>query len=483
MNRNESRRALRLLLRVAGCSGSLVACDPTVTNGPGGGAMNVARTLTVDFLPAGNAEAAPDIGWALIHSTAAPPDPSAVELYRGKRTSTALGEIARGKTSDTLDSLRVPANAFSFLRDTAVAPEVALDAGDYTLALAGDPWSAVFHVIPTASPPVLRRAWPPRDVPASASALVYCADGALPVALTHSVLLPADVPGAFAAPLPSSSQCLSFMADATAVDGLVVPPPTLAVGNATFRLAPGALALSVGIAADKVACDDGEVALGPACAKVFDDRLDVRTPTAPIGWAFDGLTGGDTFESSRDGHQMVVHGLVPAQPFQLSVLSIDSTGTRTTSTIAGMALPAMPHLVITEVYAHPLGARPQEEWVELYNDGTTDVSTKGVALLVSNVPISPRSDDRERPLCARRDDDLRGRRRARCRASDELSDRARREARQVGTHVEWVDARARRSERHAVELVPRDGGAQGGRQHDADRSRSSRRRPRLLRRE
>src|SRR5581483_4159874 len=43
-------------------------------------------------------------------------------------------------------------------------------------------------------------------------------------------------------------------------------------------------------------------------------------------------------------------------------------------------LPAQPHLVVNEVLANPNGPDRTSEWVELFNDGTTDVDVTGWSL-------------------------------------------------------------------------------------------------------
>ncbi len=47
---------------------------------------------------------------------------------------------------------------------------------------------------------------------------------------------------------------------------------------------------------------------------------------------------------------------------------------------ATSTLPPSPHVILNEVLANPLGPEPQQEWVELYNDGSLPVDLDGYLL-------------------------------------------------------------------------------------------------------
>ena len=44
-------------------------------------------------------------------------------------------------------------------------------------------------------------------------------------------------------------------------------------------------------------------------------------------------------------------------------------------------LPAMPHVIINEVLANAVGPEPEQEWLELYNDGAVSAELEGYVLI------------------------------------------------------------------------------------------------------
>jgi lamin tail-like protein len=64
----------------------------------------------------------------------------------------------------------------------------------------------------------------------------------------------------------------------------------------------------------------------------------------------------------------------------LVVLASDLAGNFGGARLDWTPAPNLPPLVITEVMAHPLGAQPAQEWVEIENRGTQAVTTSGLSI-------------------------------------------------------------------------------------------------------
>lgn len=127
------------------------------------------------------------------------------------------------------------------------------------------------------------------------------------------------------------------------------------------------------------ACDDGAVELGPGCARVLDDRVFVRNGASPLLWVLSGPTSA-VVVAARPGEELMLGGLTPGARVSLRGTATDLTGAETVFSAAITMHPPEPHLVLNEVLANPIGADRTSEWVELVNDGTTEVDTSGWSL-------------------------------------------------------------------------------------------------------
>ena len=123
------------------------------------------------------------------------------------------------------------------------------------------------------------------------------------------------------------------------------------------------------------ACDDdAPIAIGPGCAAVFDDRAVITPPTAPLLWTFAGL---DRVVVSEPDRPFLLDALPVATAFTIELVAIDRAGIEHPSSIPVTTLPPMAHVILNEVLANPVGEEPQQEWVELYNDGLAPAQLGG----------------------------------------------------------------------------------------------------------
>jgi hypothetical protein len=120
------------------------------------------------------------------------------------------------------------------------------------------------------------------------------------------------------------------------------------------------------------------LAFGPGCAALLDDRLLARAPEARMFWQVGGAV--DWLGDVPPGAPFVIAPLPPDSAVSLGVSAIDVAGRVHAGRVGGTTLPAMAHVVIGEVLANPLGAEPQQEWVELQNTGLAPADLGGMVL-------------------------------------------------------------------------------------------------------
>lgn len=145
-------------------------------------------------------------------------------------------------------------------------------------------------------------------------------------------------------------------------------------------------------------CAPHEVSIATGCVDVLDDRLHIRPPEAESLWlvrreaqvdgadsgsavAAEPTDGGGAWFASTATATGVVKGLSPETDYRLQ-WSIFYASSATSSGEVGLRTRgALPHLVINEVMADPAGPEPDQEWVELYNDGSQPVNLAGWTLV------------------------------------------------------------------------------------------------------
>jgi hypothetical protein len=127
------------------------------------------------------------------------------------------------------------------------------------------------------------------------------------------------------------------------------------------------------------ACAEDELPLGPGCARVDDDRLDVRSADQPLLWSLE-TNSSARLEEAPAGGRWVVRGLEPDREQRVRGRAISVGGSELPFDVNVRTLIARPHLVLNEVLANPLGSEPAAEWIELFNDGRSEAELSGLWL-------------------------------------------------------------------------------------------------------
>jgi hypothetical protein len=366
------------LLALAGCNPDLP--DPSVRP-----TSSDAFGLTLQLAPEAPPGAAPRVLRAEIR---APPrvvlDPARFVVIEGEVGEAHLRQLERDAPSRALAARFVPALTWAESGAVVVAPSIALTPGESYAIASGEPPVAFALRVADEGPPLLARVWPPAGAAATAASAVLCGDEPLPP-MNEAVALD---PEGVAATLVSGAArgagraCLRLEAEGSA-DAIAprIPPPVVETGGRSWLLDPAPWTLDAEPTAEAapVACEAGEVPFGPGCARVLDDRVAVRAPSSPLLWIVSGA-GLDVVRATGADEPFVLAPLAPNTSIRLRVTTIDAAGHRKQVDVGAVTRPPLPHLVLNEVMANPLGPEPEAEWVELVNDGLAPADLAGYVL-------------------------------------------------------------------------------------------------------
>lgn len=357
-----------------------------------------------DIEPPSPADAAPPIlRLRLPLDRVGPIDVDRVVLVRGQVGPAHLRQIERGALSKALSARVVPAIAW---RDDAaaggaavvVAPTITLEPGEtYAIASGDPPFAEHLTVVAEDTAPQLQRVWPPEGFAATTDAGVWCGSEPIAAFAEQAILEPAGSSGWLRSGAVEGigARCVRFEADAPGQSvplGPLVGPPVIQLSSGSVRLDPRPFALDDADPAPvvPVPCDPGEIAFGPGCATVLDDRLLGRSPEAPLLWAIGGA-GLDHVFATSPGDPFILAPLPPLTAIALDVSTIDAQGKLARGVISATTSAPAAHVLLNEVFANPLGAEPSQEWVEIVNDGTMDADLQGFVLvdIGGETPLPP----------------------------------------------------------------------------------------------
>lgn len=212
----------------------------------------------------------------------------------------------------------------------------------------------VLEIKPTRGSP-FRRVWPTDAEPTRFA--VFCSERA---EREPSVVLPS---GLSPVAIAGDNRCFGIVAEPGLAPTL---SPRLLFGQSVqTTLLSGTTTKRIELRRNR--CDNGSSRFAFGCAEVKDDRLFVDAPLDSY-WLVGG-TGATAF-AAGPSLRPVVRGLPPDDRVSLSLRIFLRDGTEATTEAQVMTGQPRPHVVINEVLADALGPEPQQEWIELYNDGS-----------------------------------------------------------------------------------------------------------------
>jgi Lamin Tail Domain len=328
----------------------------------------------VEIEPAGDLGAAPAVLRLRVHGAAGRAALRDFRVFEGALSSYYLNRLAARDEPETLLEREVSVLTWADARDVVVAPASALAAGTYTLATPDLGALAEVTVDPALVPWVARR-WPPSTETTGDGFSVFCGDAAPAVSEGPVMLAPSGTAAEVRAGIGDdglfAADCVTLTPE-LAASGTPELPPVLCGGAALEPLPLFATNAPV----LQTACAEGELALGPACATVDDDRVTLRAPSEPSLWAI--AEPERLLEVAAEGASVVVHGFEPDAAVRFRASAFDRAGAETSVDVWLTGAPRRDHVVINEVLANPRGVEASSEWVELANDGAEAVDLEGL---------------------------------------------------------------------------------------------------------
>jgi hypothetical protein len=224
----------------------------------------------------------------------------------------------------------------------------------------------VFDVMPEPRSATLEQLWPPEGH-AVGGLLVLCGEESL----AEDVLVPLR-PGVGTARVRSGfgvwqgRPCAAVEFDrAASMDPVLTLPAAL--GDQWLDVVP----FEQTFAGEPtfLACEPEEMELGPGCASVEDDRIQIHGPSQPFLWRVE-TNGSGELQAVEAGAPVWIRGLAPDSVHDLTGAAFDGAGRE--FPFAETVRTALPRarVILNEVLANPAGPEPASEWVELYNDGS-----------------------------------------------------------------------------------------------------------------
>jgi hypothetical protein len=336
-----------------------------------------ARASSVLVEPVGDLAAAPAVLRLRVAGVLGRSALGDFRLFEGKLSAYYLRHLAAREAPESLLERETPALVWADGTDAVVAPLRALPSGRYSL-VTPELGLLAEVVVDDALVPWLERLWPPRAENQGNGFAVFCgplaplaAPGPVmlePAGLAAELRLGIGVAGLF------GEQCVSLEPSAPASDGAPALPPALA-GGVGFEPLPSV------VSADPVApvsCEAEELALGPACAVLDDDRVLLRAPEEPALFVIE--EPAPLLGVTAPGASLVVRGLEPGTPVRFRASAFDRMGVGTSIERLLTGAERRPHVVISEVLANPAGPEDGGEWLELVNDGRDSVELEGFEL-------------------------------------------------------------------------------------------------------
>jgi len=315
-------------------------------------------------------------------------------IVEGRVSTVSVERMRAGVPSEALEARLVAHSAFPGPDAWTLRPHVPLERRSiYTVVrLEGDEPEELVIGEPTR--PYLARRWPPPEV--ASRVLVLCGDSMLDPLESSLALVPSGR-GATARVGTQEGRaraCVWVRVDDDARgDDAQHLPLGLELGE-WIDLDPLPWRPDIGpdAAVEPVDCVGSEIAFGPGCAVVGDDRLEVRPPDAPMLWNVEGA-GRSWQIASRGGEPFELRGLPPSQTLALQIETTDTLGDERSFEVVITTAPPSAHWSISEVYADAVGPEPAQEWIELYNAGPAEGSTAGLVLedVGGATPLPPAS--------------------------------------------------------------------------------------------
>jgi len=302
-------------------------------------------------------------------------------VVRGELSNKDLQAWAQGAPSPSL--LRRTVTAWSWTSaegDLVVAPTEAFESGEtVSVALPAIGWTRAWSV-EADELPRWEQVWPVQGSGWAAWA-VWCASSTsagwaeageqerwLGVGPTRGLLGQGMLPG-------FGEDCVRWTPRGEPLGNVLMPPPMVDLGQGRrVRIEPKPIGASAEASPPTrpPACAEGMMEAGPGCARILDDRVLLFGHSTPALIGIE-LAGKRYSGIPTQQVPLVVRGLAPDSLQEGWMVFVDAWGRQYEGPVTWRTAEREPHVVINEVMANPAGKEPDQEWVELYNDGQDSV--------------------------------------------------------------------------------------------------------------
>lgn len=301
--------------------------------------------------------------------------PKSLALVEGNPSAVSLSKYEGGETTEALSERLIPTQIFQEPNHLQLRPKGLLALGQTYTLISEMGVLGVVTIAEQRSTTYLSRIWPPADSAYGVEQAIFCGPAA-PSQRQKVGLFPPGYEGRIELGLDSagalSERCLRLVPTDNDKAGLI---PPVRVGDFVLEPTPFGSTQSLS-ELPKLACESGQVQLGPGCFEVAGDRGIITGPQSMTFWAIRSEAG-FRLVAMDAGQRFVVPDLATLSEPLLKVIVFDLSGRSIADSVA-FSLPApAPRMVINEVMANPLGAEPAEEWVELVNAGTAPAELIG----------------------------------------------------------------------------------------------------------
>ena len=354
----------------------------------------------LNTLPPAPPEAVPRVLQLQIQGLDPTSDAHKARVFSGKLSPSQIRRVWDDDPSQSVQARQLP--SLEWLEDDGrlgVALQEVQPAGDTISVVTNAPPSHHRLTISSAttSLPLATLRWPLRAGAASPHHAIYCSGTALTAGSTEFVpqqqrlqLLQGAGPG------DPNPYCLHVAG--LALEGIwSLPRPQLldASGTALAWLGQTPIQRTSELPPPPVlqSCPGPMLPVTGGCARVEDDRILLRNGPRPLFWSVvpQKPVLHAQFGPLAAGQSMLIHPLPTQSSVQLFITNVDEQGRTQAQSLRVQTQAAMPHVVINEVLANPVGPEPQQEWIELYNDGlaTADLSTLYLEDIGGRVQLPP----------------------------------------------------------------------------------------------
>lgn len=312
-----------------------------------------------------------------------PADGSEVVWVRGDLSSRELRELLTGSESAALEARKVEVIRWNDGTSLGLAPGAWLEPGEtYAIGWPARSWSYSFRVADPDELPRMARVWPPPALESAATFIVWClsvpSQGETDTAPMTLDLWPGPVRGRLRAGALEGigRDCVSW--EALDEPGeVVVPPPVALLGDGRWAsVEPTPIVSGQPMPSVVRACEGELHAIGPACAAVMDDRVELVVEDG--AWWIAMRIGSSSWAGALTaGSRALIRKLQPGMELGWEVFGVDLRGRRRAWKGRLHTKEATAHVVLNEVMSNPSGVEPEQEWIELYNDGVEGAELEG----------------------------------------------------------------------------------------------------------